>query len=152
MRDLTRVYGITKNGEIMQAESETLHHNKLATELYKDYLTSLSTTDKKVEGCGVDIYWPAITAVVKNRKDLIILEVYIKEDEDNFSLVFTPNRTTQVQLEKFKQRYSKIDKMVFYDETNVEGEKFESKKEYMPFSNMYNYLKQRNTKIELDAR
>ena len=152
MRDLARVYGITKNGQIMQAESKTIPHNKLAKDLYKDYLETLSAKEKLVKGCGVDIYWPAVAAVVKNREDLIVLEVYIKEDENDFSLVFAPKTTTTAQLKKFKQRYAEVKGMVYYDESHMDDGNFESKKEYMHFSNMYNYLKQRINENEFEER
>lgn len=146
---LSRVFGIKRDGTVLSAESDTKNHNSMSKDLYGGYISELTNTQREIAEGAVKSHWPIAGAVVKNRKDLIFLEMHGEEIIAPFCITLIPTALSKRQLSIARNRYKSSD-LHFIDATNCNGSEFVSHIELEPFDSLYEYLSKQYEKDEIE--
>jgi len=144
MSILSRVYGIMGDGTILSAENVAKNHNELSLELYGEFLETLTSQQRELAQGTVSAHWPVAGAVVKNRKDLIFLELLGEDIDIQFCVTLVPTIPSSKQLLMAKERYETMKDMYFIDVTNCNGSEFTNHIDFKPFKILYEYLDNRS--------
>lgn len=143
MSILSRVYGIKRDGTVLSAENDKKGHNALSMELYGEFVNKLTSQEKEISKGAVSTHWPVAGAVVKNRKDLIFLELLGEDIDIPFCVTLVPTIPSEKQLLVARKRYENMNNMYFMDATNCNGNEFTNHIEFKPFEILYEYLNNR---------
>lgn len=140
MSTISRVFGIKRDGTFVSAETEETNHNTLALELYEPFINTLTAQQMEIAEGAVSAHWPIAGAVVKNRKDLIFLEILGEDVDIPFCVTLVPTLLSSKQIQTAKRRYETMSDMYFMDQTNCNGTEFVTHVEFKPFESLYEYL------------